>query len=83
MTVATSAISADPMLERITRTIVEQFGPQRIVLFGSRARRDARPDSQQTQGRHVGGRVPQVLGGGPRPDGAEAARTAALRAQRT
>lgn len=45
MTVATSAISADPMLERITRTIVEQFRPQRIVLFGSRARGDARPDS--------------------------------------
>ena len=29
----------------ITRRIVEGFHPQRIVLFGSRARGDARADS--------------------------------------
>jgi HEPN domain-containing protein/predicted nucleotidyltransferase len=33
------------ILEQITRTIVEQLRPIRIVLFGSRARGDARPDS--------------------------------------
>lgn len=31
--------------QEIRRRIVERFHPQRIVLFGSRARGDARPDS--------------------------------------
>lgn len=36
---------AVPPLAQITQTIVERFHPRRIVLFGSRARGDARPDS--------------------------------------
>jgi uncharacterized protein len=35
----------DQVLERITRTIVEQLQPRRIVLFGSRARGNAASDS--------------------------------------
>ena len=34
-----------PPLEAITRTIVERFQPRRIILFGSQARGEARPDS--------------------------------------
>lgn len=33
------------LVERITRTIVERFDPERIILFGSRARGDAGADS--------------------------------------
>jgi len=33
------------LLEQVTRTIVEQFHPKRIVLFGSHARGDAGTDS--------------------------------------
>ena len=33
------------LLEHVTRTIVEKFHPHRVILFGSRARGDARPDS--------------------------------------
>lgn len=33
------------LIEQITRTIVERFQPERIVLFGSRARGDDQPDS--------------------------------------
>ncbi len=32
-------------LEQITRSIVENFHPQRLILFGSRARGDERRDS--------------------------------------
>jgi len=35
----------EEILDHITRTIVEQFDPYRIVLFGSRARGDAAEDS--------------------------------------
>jgi len=35
----------DPVLSNITRKIVDRFRPRRIVLFGSRARGDAGPDS--------------------------------------
>lgn len=34
-----------PPLEQITQQIVESLQPQRIVMFGSRARGDQRPDS--------------------------------------
>jgi predicted nucleotidyltransferase len=34
-----------PPIEIITRTIVERFHPRRIILFGSQARGEARPDS--------------------------------------
>jgi predicted nucleotidyltransferase len=33
------------LLDDVTRTIVERFHPKRIVLFGSYARGDARPDN--------------------------------------
>jgi predicted nucleotidyltransferase len=36
---------AAPDVEDISRQIVSVFAPRRIVLFGSRARGDARPDS--------------------------------------
>src|SRR5437867_1733396 len=35
----------EPLLREIVRKIVERFHPRRILLFGSRARRGARPDS--------------------------------------
>ena len=35
----------EPLLREIVRKIVERFHPRRILLFGSRARGDARPDS--------------------------------------
>ncbi len=35
----------DELLEHITRTIAERMRPSRIVLFGSRARGTADPDS--------------------------------------
>lgn len=34
-----------PDLSQITRRIVSEFAPNRIVLFGSQARGDSRPDS--------------------------------------
>ena len=33
------------IIDQVVRTIVERFDPHRIVLFGSRARGDHRPDS--------------------------------------
>src|SRR5688572_24890642 len=38
-------VSEDQVLARITRTIVDGLRPRRIVLFGSRARGNAAPDS--------------------------------------
>src|SRR5258708_32704628 len=35
----------DPFLTAATRTIVDRFAPERIVLFGSRARGDHEPES--------------------------------------
>jgi uncharacterized protein len=35
----------DKLLKHITDRIVERFHPRRIILFGSHARGDARPDS--------------------------------------
>ncbi|MFN4293811.1 MAG: nucleotidyltransferase domain-containing protein [Thermoflexales bacterium] len=32
-------------LDRLTQIVVEQFHPQKVILFGSRARGDAKPDS--------------------------------------
>lgn len=34
-----------PPIDQIVRTIAERFDPERIILFGSYARGDARPDS--------------------------------------
>jgi predicted nucleotidyltransferase len=35
----------EPPIDNITRTIVEAFHPRRIIMFGSRARGEARADS--------------------------------------
>lgn len=35
----------DRVLEEMTRRIVDRFQPEKVVLFGSRARGDSRPDS--------------------------------------
>ncbi|MBA4179252.1 MAG: nucleotidyltransferase domain-containing protein [Anaerolinea sp.] len=35
----------DRVLEEMTRRIVDRFEPEKVVLFGSRARGDSRPDS--------------------------------------
>jgi predicted nucleotidyltransferase len=35
----------DEVLQHITDTIVQKFHPRRIILFGSRARGEAQPDS--------------------------------------
>src|SRR5437867_1639921 len=40
-----SELVADPVLVGVTKAIVARVRPRRIVLFGSRARGDARPDS--------------------------------------
>jgi HEPN domain-containing protein/predicted nucleotidyltransferase len=37
--------TADPVLDQIARTIVERFDPERVLLFGSRARGDANAHS--------------------------------------
>jgi predicted nucleotidyltransferase len=34
-----------PVLDDVVRRIAERFSPDQIILFGSRARGDARPDS--------------------------------------
>jgi predicted nucleotidyltransferase len=36
---------AETLLQQVTRQIVERFNPERIVLFGSRARGEAKSDS--------------------------------------
>jgi len=38
-------LTADPVLQRIIAVVVERIDPERIILFGSRARGDARQDS--------------------------------------
>lgn len=43
--VASDAETADRIIAQMVRRIVEQFDPLQIILFGSRARGDARPDS--------------------------------------
>lgn len=35
----------DALLDRMMRTIVDEVDPEQVILFGSRARGDARPDS--------------------------------------
>lgn len=35
----------DTLLQEMVRTLVEAIDPDRIILFGSRARGDAKPDS--------------------------------------
>ncbi len=39
------AVLEPPPIDQITKRIVEAFNPRRIVMFGSRARGEARPDS--------------------------------------
>lgn len=38
-------LTADPALAEIVRRLIEAYAPERIYLFGSRARGDAGPDS--------------------------------------
>ena len=38
-------LSSDPVLAEIVRRLVEAYRPERIYLFGSKARGDAGPDS--------------------------------------
>jgi len=40
-----ATLNVDREIERMVRRIVRQFRPERVILFGSRARGDARPDS--------------------------------------
>ncbi|MBK8570371.1 MAG: nucleotidyltransferase domain-containing protein [Nitrosomonadales bacterium] len=37
--------SEEPLLQQMVETIVREVSPEAIILFGSRARGDARPDS--------------------------------------
>ena len=37
--------STDDIIAEMTRRIVEEFDPSQVILFGSQARGDARPDS--------------------------------------
>ena len=39
------AIDSAAQIPEMTRRIVDAFSPARIILFGSQARRDAKPDS--------------------------------------
>jgi len=38
-------MSSDPVVERVVKVIAEAVHPQKIILFGSRAKGTARPDS--------------------------------------
>ncbi len=38
-------VTQDPVLQRIIQLIVGRIDPRKVILFGSRARGDARPDS--------------------------------------
>jgi uncharacterized protein len=38
-------MSSDPVVERVVKVIAEAIHPQKIILFGSRAKGTARPDS--------------------------------------
>jgi predicted nucleotidyltransferase len=42
---ATKKGTAQAAIKQMVRRIVRQFGPERIILFGSHARGDAGPDS--------------------------------------
>jgi predicted nucleotidyltransferase len=61
----------DPELGRLLAVIVEDFAPIEVILFGSQARGDARPDSdfdvavimpEGTHRRHTAGRIYLALG---------------------
>jgi predicted nucleotidyltransferase len=41
----THFLDRDPLLSEIIRRLVEAYQPERVYLFGSTARGDARPDS--------------------------------------
>jgi uncharacterized protein len=41
----TDTRTAEEIIAEMTRRIVERFDPLQVILFGSRARGDARPDS--------------------------------------
>jgi len=43
--IETTSLDQDPILAEIVRRLVEAYRPERIYLFGSKARGDAGPDS--------------------------------------
>jgi predicted nucleotidyltransferase len=45
MVMLTAELEADPTLAEIVRRLIAAIDPDRIILFGSRARGDASPDS--------------------------------------
>ena len=45
LTQQVASTEGDPVLSEVVRRLVEEFHPQRVYLFGSRARGDAREDS--------------------------------------
>ena len=44
-TLAAQGLTEEKILRDLTHLLVERFGARRVVLFGSRARGDAHPDS--------------------------------------
>ena len=61
-----SVATADPTLVEITRRLVESYGPERIYLFGSRARGTAGADSDYDLLVVVPDNVPPALRGSAR-----------------
>ena len=57
------------LLDGIVRTIVDEVGPEQVVLFGSRARGDARPDSDIDPSSSSPSRSAPAGAGAPRPSG--------------
>ena len=59
--------SDDPVLGEMVRRLVEAYQPERVYLFGSRARGDSGPDSDYDLMLIVGDEVPASLrsSGGP------------------
>ena len=52
-----ASTEGDPVLSEVVRRLVEEFHPQRVYLFGSRARGEAREDSDYDLMLVVEGRV--------------------------
>ena len=51
-------------IQSITKQLIEKYGPEKIILFGSAARGDLNPDSDADFLIHQKGHASQ----GPRPD---------------
>ena len=57
LTQQVASTEGDPVLSEVVRRLVEEFHPQRVYLFGSRGRGDAREDSDYDLMLVVEGRV--------------------------